>query len=196
MANPIDARHGAGASPYQGVIDRARLAVLSDEELERADEEGFLHGNSHYQDLSGLTVEDLASAIDRETHLLRVLVNERDGVAETRFNDSRAPDGDDESLWHLDVGIASATVAILCLGGHPYLSCNGGFFGTSHACDRPQVRFYVQALDIGQLQALLASTDAALCQSEDILVLYASEPEFLLRFARAALQNLRPTRDR
>lgn len=195
MASTIDAESGSEADPYQGLIDRARLAVVGEEELERADEEGFLHGNSHYQDLRGLTLEDLASAVDRETRLLGVLRDERDGAAETRFNESRAPDGDDESLWHLDLGVASATVAILCLGGHPYLSCNGGYFGATHACDRPQVRFYVQALDVSQLQALAALTGAVVCQSEDILILHAPDPEILLGFARAVLQNLRSTVD-
>lgn len=178
-------------APALGLIDFARLTILSDADLDRADEEGFLGGNQEYQDLRGLDRDDLAWAIHHEALLVTAVRGARDPAAvEASLYARRSLDDDRQSLWHLDLGVAAATVAIVAAGGQPYLSCNGGAYGHPHGCDQPQVRFYLQNLDLRRLKAWTEATGVSLAQLDDALVLHSSEPECLLAFAQVALGAL------
>jgi hypothetical protein len=181
----------ANCDPALGSIDFARLTILSDADLDRADEEGFLGGNQEYQDLRGLDRDDLAWAIQHEALLVAAVKSASDPAAvEARLYARRSLDDERQSLWHLDLGVAAATVAIAAAGGQPYLSCNGGAYGHPHGCERPQVRFYLQNLDLRRLKAWTEMAGVSLAQLDDVLVLHASEPDRLLAFAQVALGAL------
>lgn len=182
------AAHGAAAGQ---ALDLTGLAVLSVAEIEAAEDEGFLGGNQEYLDLSFLSVADLADCITREDQLLRQLRGAPDsGAAERAFIASRKVQDDVEALWHLDVGVAAATVALIAAGAHPFLSCNGGVLGAHHSRQHPLVRFYLQDLAPQHLRDWLAGSDLTLSNEEGVLVLHAEQLEPFSVFARLALKTL------
>ncbi len=179
-----------GATTGQA-LDLTRLAVLSVAEIEAADDEGFLAGNQEYLDLSFLKVADLADCIAREDRLLRQFRAAPDsGAAERAFIASRKVQDDVEALWHLDVGVAAATVVLIASGAHPFLSCNGGVLGAHHSRPHPLVRFYLQDLAPQHLREWLAGSGLSLSNEEGILVLHAERQEPFSVFARLALKTL------
>lgn len=180
--------HSAAAGQ---ALDLTGLAVLSVAEIETAEEEGFLAGNQEYLDLSFLSVAELADCITREDELLRQFRSAPDsGAAERAFLASRGVQDDVEALWHLDVGVAAATVALIASGAHPFLSCNGGILGAHHSRQHPLVRFYLQDLAPQHLRDWLAGSGLSLSNEEGILVLHAERLEPFSMFARLALETL------
>ncbi len=180
--------HGAAA---EQALDLTGLAVLSVAEIEAAEEEGFLAGNQEYLDLSFLSLTDLPGCIAREDQLLRQFRGAPDsGAAERAFIAGRKVQDDVETLWHLDVGVAAATVALIASGAHPFLSCNGGVLGAHHSRPHPLVRFYLQDLSPQHLRDWLAGSGLSLSNEEGILVLQAERLEPFSVFARLALETL------
>lgn len=180
--------HGAAAGQ---ALDLTGLAVLSVAEIEAAEDEGFLAGNQEYLDLSFLSVTDLADCISREDQLLGQFRGAPDsGAAERAFLANREVQDDVEALWHLDVGVAAATVALIASGAHPFLSCNGGVLGAHHSRPHPLVRFYLQNLAPRHLGDWLAGSGLSLSNEEGILVLHAERLEPFSVFARLALETL------
>ncbi|WP_292086952.1 hypothetical protein [Brevundimonas sp.] len=180
--------HGAAAGQ---ALDLTGLAVLSVAEIEAAEDEGFLAGNQEYLDLSFLSVADLADCITREDQLLRQFRGAPDsGAAEQAFIASREVQDDVEALWHLDVGVAAATVALIASGAHPFLSCNGGVLGAHHSRPHPLVRFYLQDLAPQRLRDWLSGSGLSLSNEEGILVLHSERLEPFSVFASLALKTL------
>jgi hypothetical protein len=93
-------------------------------------------------------------------------------------------------LWHLDVGVAAATVALIASGAHPFLSCNGGVLGAHHSRPHPLVRFYLQDLTPQRLRDWLSGSGLSLRNEEGILVLHSERLEPFSVFARLALETL------
>ena len=48
-----------------------------------------------------------------------------------------------DGLWGLDIGVASATIALSALGAIPVGSCNAGGFGGHHQGAYPYVAFFI-----------------------------------------------------
>lgn len=180
-----------GGDPSGRALDLTGLAVLSVAEIEAAEDEGFLEGNQEYLDLSFLGAVDLADCIAKEDLLLGQFHEAEDtGAAERAFIASRKPQDDVEALWHLDVGVASATVALIASGAHPFLSCNGGVLGAHHSRPHPLVRFYLQALAPNQLLDWVARSGLSVANEDGILVLHSERLEPFSIFASLVLETL------
>lgn len=169
------------------LIDLSCLRRLTDDELDVADEEGDLAGNQHYLDLRAASLSDLAHALDSEAALiLEVRRSEDPAEAELAVYASRPPDDERESLWNMDLGVASAAVALAVAGACPFTSCNGGAFGGAHDKTRPQVRFYLQDAELDFLRDWAEKAGAWIEARDDALTLVAQDLDVLLCFARIA----------
>lgn len=172
-------------------FETAALAAVSDEELDTADEDGCLGGNQEYLDLRFLTLEHLASALALECGLVLELQSARDpSASEAKFLAARPLDDEAAALWNLDIGVASVTVALIVAGAHPFLSCNGGVFGTRHGRSVPMVRFYLRDLDPGLLLDWAQKSEATVTLEDGVVVLGARDISPLLRFAALVFDTL------
>lgn len=161
-----------------------RLERLSDAALEAADDAGELDGNQHYQDLTLATWDDVRFALEQEAALIRELEASEDPAAtEQAIADRRDDLEEREALWHLDVGMASAVMALNALGAQTSLSCNGGVFGGPHPRPSPCIRFYLGAASPEHLLELAKDSGAGLIEEEARLLLYADSVQVMQRFA-------------
>ena len=171
-------------------LDLGSLEALSDEAADAADDDGYLDGNQHYQDLRASTWHDVRFALAHEADLIHAFLDsEYPDVAERDFYDTRDLDNEQESLWGLDVGVASAVVALNALGAHTALSCNGGAFGGEHFRDRPCIRFYIGTASLEHLLDLARQAQIGLVEEDARALLYGQTVLDLMRFASAALDG-------
>lgn len=132
-------------------LDLALLHRLTEDELDAAPDEG-LGGNGQYQDLQACDICDLRAAVAHEGAALNAILSAPDNAAAEELYRSNRPENDERSaLWHLDPGVAAATIALVTIGAHPVLSCNGGVFGTPHTFQTPVVSLYLDDADPHQL---------------------------------------------
>lgn len=166
------------------------LQSLPDAEADAAGDDGYLRGNSRYEDHRGWTVRDVAAALAVETRVVESLANAADcGDAEAAFEAERDPEADGpDGLWGLDVGVASAVIALSALGATPFISCNAGFFGGAHPASRPYVAFYLANADPTLLKKVAEEADVGLETEDGVLRLYARSVFDLLEFARRVLE--------
>ena len=67
-------------------LDLGSLEALSDEAADAAEEDGYLDGNQHYQDLRISTWQDVRYALESEARLIQILLaSEHPNVAERDF---------------------------------------------------------------------------------------------------------------
>lgn len=171
-------------------LDLTSLEALSDEDADAADDDGYLDGNQHYQDLRTSTWQDVRYALAKEADLTQVfLAAEHPDVAERDFYAARNPDSEQESLWGLDVGVAAAVMALNALGAHTALSCNGGAFGGEHFRDVPCVRFFPGNAPLNYLLELAGQVQVGLVEEDGRALLYGRTILDLQRFASAALND-------
>lgn len=171
-------------------LDAARLAVLSDDALEAADEAGELDGNQHYMDLSTATWADVAYALAVEGRLILELEEAADAaVLEASLCESRDLEDEREALWHLDVGVAAPVMALNALGAHTALSCNGGVFGGKHLRDYPSIRFYPRHAPLDVLLDAARESGVGLIEEGGRALLYSGTVQDLQRFARELLER-------
>lgn len=174
-------------------LEPGELDGLSEAAADAADEEGYLDGNQHYQDLRTASLDDVRFALERERNLIQVFAAAADpAAAELAFMDSRDPDDERLALWNLDVGIAAPVLALGVLGAHTVLSCNGGAFGSPHFRDIPCIRFYPATANLEVLLDLAARAGVGLVAEGRRGLLYARSILDLQLFATLALDNSRP----
>lgn len=96
--------------------------------------------NLDYEDLRGLSLEEVR----------RVVALESEQVA-TLLADGSGCDGCDDGCHRchleiegLELGVVSAVAALSAIGCIPYTSCNGGVFGGEHTADLLIVGFYLR----------------------------------------------------
>lgn len=169
------------------------LAEVTDEELDLAEEEGFLAGNAMYRGLRHISSNDLVQAIARERNYLQRIMSAADFETEALLiEEERLEAFDDlEELWGLDLGVAAAAAAVVGLGGTPVSSCNAGGFGGHHAATHPHIAFYLPADRAERFLTAAREADVGLVSAEDGLArLYADRDLALLGFAQAALRKL------
>lgn len=177
--------------PIEHSLDVENLAVLTDDEADMAADEGLLAGNQHYQDLQDCDVDDLAFAIQLERKLIeRVFSSVDPALEEVAIAEARPADDEREALWHLDVGVAAAVVALVVLGAHTVLSCNGGEYGRTHTFATPQIRAYIAAASAEQLVELARRAGVGVRQEDGLIVLYAPSCQGFLMFAEQTLKDL------
>lgn len=173
-------------------IDVDGLAALSEPEAEAASDEGYLRGNNRYEDHRGWNWEDVRAALKVEASIVEQLGCAEDAAAaEAAFEQERNLDGEGPAgLWGLDVGVASAVIALSALGATPFISCNAGSFGGAHPASQPYVAFYLADASPHLLLDLGARAGVGLDAEDGVLRLYARSVLDLLQFARLAEMHL------
>lgn len=168
-------------------LDRSQLAVLTEAELDAADDDG-LGGNGEYQDLQACDIDDLRAAVAVEAEALRRVRSAPDpACAEDAYKDGLPMDDERAALWHLDLGVGAACVALVTLGAHPVLSCNGGEFGAVHAFPSPLIRLYLEDADPDRLLDLANRAGIGLGIWEGKIVMHADTTEAFHQFGRLVL---------
>jgi len=167
-----------------------RLERLSDAALEAADDAGELDGNQHYQDLTLASWDDVRFALEQEAALIRELEASEDPAAtEQAIADRRDDLEEREALWHLDIGMASAVMALNALGAQTSLSCNGGAFGGPHPGPFPCIRFYPGDAALEHLLEMAKDSGAGLIEEKGRLLLYADDVRVLQKFAALGVER-------
>lgn len=181
------------AHTYPVVIDQRLdikgLATLTETEAGEADESGQLAGNHMYQDLRGCGWDDLSRALDLERQFMARLQGAEDLEDEAARLDEERLDCFEPSdgLWELDIGVASATVALSALGAVPVGSCNAGGFGGQHQGGYPYVAFYLGIAAPATIVALARAANVGLRSDETGLAQIFAAGDFdLFRFAQTA----------
>jgi hypothetical protein len=177
----------------------ADLAHASMEELEQAEEDGWLAGNRSYRDLRGIPWEEVRAALDAELAVINRLKAAEDLEAEvSAFEDLQATSFEDEpALWGLDVGVAAATIAISAYGATPVSSCNAGAFGGQHQARYPYVAFFLPKELAPEIMLCAEASDVGLlCDENGIAQIYGQGEMDLVRFAETAWKRNSSARNR
>jgi hypothetical protein len=170
-------------------LDAARLSELSETAAVEADESGYLAGNQMYQDLRGYDWLDVARTLEVERRLIAQLQGSADLAAEAaRIDDERLDCFEpSEGLWGLDIGVASATIALSALGAIPVGSCNAGGFGGHHQGAYPYVSFFLGGALPEFVVSISRAAGVGLRSDADGLAQIFGAGDFdLLRFAETA----------
>jgi hypothetical protein len=176
------------------LLDVARLADLSECAANEAEETGYLAGNQMYQDLRGYGWPDVAAALEVERRLIAQLQEAEDLETEAASIDDERLDCFEPSdgLWALDIGVASATVALSALGAIPVGSCNAGGFGGHHQGAYPYVAFFLGGAVPGLVISIAREASVGLGSDEAGLAqIFGAGDLDLLRFAEVALKAAR-----
>lgn len=171
------------------VVARDALDDLTTEVADAAGDEGYLRGNSRYADHRGWLWADVRDALKVEAAVVDQIAAAVpvSAEAEAAFEAQRDLDSEGaEALWGLDVGVASAVIALSALGAVPFISCNAGSFGGVHAASRPYVAFYIAKASADLLVALAESAGVGLEVQDGVLCLYGRTILDLMQFARLA----------
>jgi hypothetical protein len=170
------------------------LLSLSDEEADAAEADGALAGNRRYRDMRAMSWDELRGAIDAEARAInRIESAQRPAQEEEAFLEEREEMDDDvEELWGLDVGVASATVALSALGAAPVASCNAGAFGGYHLASRPQIIFYLDRARAEAIIELAEMAEVGVVVEEGMVVLFGRSVADIHTFACAALRRYGP----
>ena len=182
--------------PIRRELDPDSLETLSKEAADAAEEAGYLDGNRAYRDLRNWDWPMVRTAIGMEEELIaRFMASTDPATEEQRFDDERIELIEpEEDLWGLDVGVASAVLAISALGGAPVSSCNGGVFGSRHQASHPYVTFYLPKAAARTVLDLAEAADVGLIVISGTAQVYANDERGLLRFARLAwARHARPS---
>lgn len=167
------------------------FAVLDPEEAERGAKDGDLDGNKAYDDLRGMTWDDVLKTLERERAVVAVLMAAPDpDEAYEAFEVDRLSEWDADALWGLDPGVAAATIALSAMGAIPVSSCNGGALGGEHLEAYPLVAFYVASASPDTLIACADAAQAGLAlDAHGCAQLFGHTCAPLLAFASAAIEH-------
>ena len=167
----------------------ADLADASSEELEQAEDEGWLAGNRSYRDMRGFSWDEVRAALDTEIDVINRVKAAEDPEAElAAFEEFQATSFEDEpALRGLDIGVASATIAVSAYGATPVSSCNAGAFGGQHQARYPNVAFFLpKELASEVMLCAQESNVGLLCDENGIAQIYGDGEMDLVRFAETA----------
>jgi len=167
------------------------LAVLSDEEADSGEEDG-LQGNQQYRDMRGVTWDQVADALERETELFRRFAASADLDKEAELYEDEREEAflPEEDLWGLDIGVIGATLALSALGATTVSSCNAGGFGGRHVAIFPHVAFFLPREAAEEVMAVAHEADVGLDVVEGgIARLFGRKDYDLHRFGDVALRR-------
>lgn len=171
-------------------IDPGKLATIDRATLEAADDSGFLAGNAMFQDLSGFSWAEAATAVAAEMGLITRLTTAADLDAEAEVVEEERYDAfeDTDALWNLDVGVIGAVIALSALGCAPIGSCNAGGFGGQHQAQHPYVAFFLPMAALPEVLSLAEAAGVGLIlDPEGRAQLYSDRDLGLARFAEFAV---------
>ena len=170
-------------------LELADLADVSEEVLQQAEDEGWLAGNRSYRDMRGFSWNEVGAALDTEIEVINRVKAAEDPEAElAAFEELQATSFEDEpALWGLDVGVASATIAVSAYGATPVSSCNAGAFGGQHQAKYPYVAFFLPKESAPQVvRCAEQSNIGLLCDENGIAQIYGQGEMDLIRFSQIA----------
>lgn len=173
------------------ILDVDRLSCLAEAAADEADESGYPAGNQMYQDLRGYTWVDVDRALEAERRFIAQLRAAEDLQAEAEKIDDERLDCFEptDGLWALDIGVASATIALSALGATPVGSCNAGGFGGHHQGSRPYVAFFLGEAVPDLIISIARAASVGLRRDEAGLAqIFGAGDLDLLRFAEIALK--------
>jgi hypothetical protein len=170
-------------------LNSTDLAGVSSEELEQAEDEGWFAGNRSYRDMRGFSWDEVRAAISTETDVISRVKAAQDPEAElAAFEEFQATSFEDEpALWGLDIGVASATIAVSAYGCTPVSSCNAGAFGGQHQAQYPYVAFFLPKELASEVMLCAQESDVGLlCDENGVAQIYGQGEMDLVRFAETA----------
>lgn len=173
--------------PVRRAVDAARVAPVPP--LDEAQDESGFEWNRDYHDLRGLDWQDVAHALAEEKALIARLEAAEDLEEESESIDEERLEAVPDPLWGLDVGVATAVLALSAMGCVPFASCSAGAFGGRHSASHPVIAFYLRSDLVEPLLALAAEAEAGLVVDEyGRARLYAGDAARLVAFAEGALR--------
>lgn len=160
--------------------------------VEVSGEDAAPAGNQHFQDLGGADWDDVARFLSLEDRLVARISQAVDPAAEEALVqaelDGLADLDDQTPLLGLDIGVASAVLALSAHGAIPVASCNGGAFGARHAGCNPYVATFIRPRRFLLVQDWAATANLVVTVNDDgVALLHARRIEDLMTFARLAL---------
>lgn len=173
-------------------LDEAKLAQISDDELEDAESEGSVAGNHAYQDLRGFSWRDVEVALFRERSIIDRLKAAPDlEAAAADFEETRAQWIDEqEALFDLDVGVAAAVIALSAMGAVPIASCSAGAFGGHHVAAYPYIAFFVCGARVDDVMSYAMRAGVGLeADASGIAQIFSNDSTGLTRFAEIAVAH-------
>jgi hypothetical protein len=182
---------GRHAPPIIRDLASRPFAILHPEEAERGTEDGDLDGNMAYDDLRGMTWDDVLETLERERAVVAILAAAPDpNEAYEAFEVDRLSEWGADALWGLDPGVAAATITLSAMGAIPISSCNGGALGGEHLEAYPLVAFYVASASPDMLLACADAAQAGLVlDAHGCAQLFGQTCAPLLAFASAAIEH-------
>lgn len=162
------------------------------DELRVACREEFFVGNQQYQDFRSFSWEQVGQAIELEIKLIDRLrsADDIEVEAEILAEEISAEITEGADLWGLEIGVASAVLALSALGCIPVVSCSAGAFGGRHPSAFPYVAFFAKGKLVAALIALARASNVGLDSIEEgMLRLFSDRDIGLLDFAKAAFES-------
>lgn len=162
--------------------------------IDMGDDSG-LGANRQYEDLRNMSWELVQEAFEAEKSAINeFILTGGGGGEEAEFGED---DGEDDvseveldPLWGLDMGVASAVLALSAAGCVPFTSCNGGAFGGGHYEKYPLVGFYLPRQLATILPRIVADAGVGLYQhGGGVFQVYANEIPAMMRFAERMLAH-------
>ena len=155
-----------------------------------ASQDSFLGCNREYADLRGLPWHEARRVYEVETQIIARLEASCDPEEELEEIEDRLYDEDADHLYGLDIGVASAVVALSAARCLPFTSCNAGSFGGSHHEGHPLVAFYARPPTVSLLLESVKDADASLSNNDSgSLIVYADDIRKIREFALALMQR-------
>ena len=153
---------------------------------EASDDSG-LGCNRGYMDLRRLSWAEAKRVFILEGDLIGRIESAADPSVEYEAIEEELSESD-QHLYDLDLGVASAVVALSAARCVPFSSCSAGVFGGIHHETYPLIVFYApnQAADL-----LLSAAEEANVglESNDFLIAYADDIRNIRKFARSLISR-------
>ena len=153
--------------------------------------EGSLGGNRCYEDLRRLPWCEARRVYAFEDKCIERILNSTHAEKEYESIIAElANDLDNIGLFGLDIGVASAVLALSSARCIPFTSCNAGAFGGHHAEEYPIVAFYAKMELIPLLLECVEEAGTGLVNTElGSLITYADDIRKMRRFANAIIER-------
>lgn len=159
------------------------VELLAWPEPDMCEDDCNLDCNRDYRDMRGASWTDATRVLALEESLLERLKT-ADDLAAALDSISDELYEDDEGLWGLDIGVASAVIALSAAGCIPSTSCNGGCFGDHHHESYPLVSFYAKPAWVPNLLAAAEEAKIGLINEDSgSILVYASNISSMMLFA-------------
>lgn len=141
-----------------------------------------------YADLRGLSWAEAKHTLELESELIARVERADDPAEEWEAIEEELYESDD-TIFGLDLGVASTAAALSAAKCIPFSSCNAGVFdGGRHQERYPLVAFFAKAPQIEVLLAATADADVGMVSYDDgCIVVYSGDVRKMRGFASALI---------